>query len=65
MPTKREASRPKTSESMLKKNWKSICLLAFVLGVPAVAWAANAGCDDCCDKCKDCDDCDDCDCPCC
>ena len=47
------------------KNWKAIGLLIFVLGVPAVSWAATAGCDDCCDKCKDCDDCDNCDCPCC
>jgi hypothetical protein len=50
---------------MLKKNWKSIGLLVFVLGVPAVAWAATSNCEGCCDDCEDCDDCDDCDCPCC
>ncbi|HVI03999.1 MAG TPA: hypothetical protein VM869_35150 [Enhygromyxa sp.] len=48
------------------KNWKAIGLLAFVLGVPAVAWAATSTCDDDCEDCDDCDDdCDDCDCPCC
>jgi hypothetical protein len=48
-------------DTMLKKNWKSIALLIFVLGTPAVAWAATAGCEGCCDDCKGCDgDCDCC-----